>query len=149
MGDPPSWQDVERRHENGGDDRILRHPVTVGLLDEVRPIWPQRLRKAALHPWIQVEVVVKENTKGQVASRETVVPTNGPEVRIVNDQQKKQQEAGEDQITPRSGAGEARRSTAEVVRTRRSWFPPRTFSLPFPWARFSRHGWKLIVPPRH
>ena len=94
-GEPPSWQDVERRHDNGGDDRIPRYPVTVGLVGEVRPIWPQRLRKAALHPLIQVEVVVQEKAEGQEASRETDVPTRGSEVRIVNDEQKKQQEAEE------------------------------------------------------
>ena len=149
MGDPPSWQDVERRHDKGGDDRIPRHPVTVGLVDEVRPTWPQRLRKAGLHPLIQVEVVVQEKAKGQVTSRETVVRMNGAEVRVVNDEQQKQQEAGEDQIPPRSGAGEARRSSAEVIRTRRSWSTPRTFSLPFPWARISRHGSRVIVPARH
>jgi acyl-coenzyme A synthetase/AMP-(fatty) acid ligase len=68
-----------------------------------------------LDPFIQVEAVVQEKAKGQVASRETVIPTSGTEVRIVNDEQKKQQEAEEGQITPRSGAGEAWRSAAEAI----------------------------------
>ena len=148
-GEPPSWEDVERRHDDGEDDRIRRHPVTVGLGEEVKGMCSRIPRKAGLDPLIQVEAAVQEKAKGQEASRESVVPTNGPEVRIVDEEQKKQQEAGEDQITPRPGAGEARRSTAEEVRTCRSWSPPRTFSLSFPWPRFSRHGWRLIVPPRH
>jgi hypothetical protein len=54
-----------------------------------------RPRKARANPLIQVEAVVQEKAKGQEASRESVVPTSGPEVRIVNDEQKKQQEAEE------------------------------------------------------
>jgi hypothetical protein len=76
--------------------------------------------------------VVQKEAKGQEASRETVVGTNGPEVRVVNDEQKKQQEAEDEQTTPGPGAGEALCSIAEAIRSYLTWSPQRTFSSPFP-----------------
>src|SRR5208337_2290960 len=111
-------------------------------------MYSQSRREGGWDPMIQVEAVVQEQAKGQEASRESVDRMDGPEVQIVNHEQKKQ-ETKEGQVTPRLGTGEARRSTAEAVRTRRSWSPQRTFSLPIPRARFSRHGRRLIVSSQH
>jgi hypothetical protein len=64
--------------------------VVVGLGGEIQPTFSQRLRQAGLDPSIQVEAVVQEEAKGQEASRETVVRTNGSEVGIISDEEKKQ-----------------------------------------------------------
>jgi hypothetical protein len=40
--------------------------------------------------------VIQEKAKGQQAGRESVVPTDGAEVRIVDEEQKQQQGAEED-----------------------------------------------------
>ena len=119
--------------------------MTVGLGGEVHSQPTRRQRKKELQPLIQIEVMVQEKAKGQETSWEIVARIIGAEVGIVNDEQKKQQETEDGQITPRSGAGEARRSPAGAIRTHRQ----RTFSLAFSKDPFSGHRCKPIVPPRH
>ena len=133
-GEPPRGQDVERRYENRSGDRIGRNQASMRTGGEVCPMRSQGLRKKRFDPAIQVGVVVQEKVKGEEAIRKAVVRTNGTKVQIVNDEEKKQQEAEQDPIATGFARGNARSATAEAVRTRRSGSPQLTFPLLSPRA---------------
>jgi hypothetical protein len=63
---------------------------------EVSPMRSQGLVKNRFDPSIQVEAVVQEKVKGEEAIRESVVRANGTKICVVNDEEKKQQEAEQD-----------------------------------------------------
>ena len=106
------------------------------------------LSEARLDPMIQAEAVVQKNAKRQETSRDGVVPTNSPEVRIINQEEKNEQQAEEGSISERTNIGEVGRLSAEATRNCRPRSAQRQFSRPFSWAHGAYPGRRLLEPMR-